>query len=305
MSSPMAGVAVVNAVVFGVYGNVQRNLSDPESLQSYFLAGATAGLAQSVIASPMEMVKTRLQIQKTAQYKSPIDCLIKIARRDGFKGVFKGLNITGFREFFGYGVYFSSYEALTRRSPDEYPITTFHMLLAGGFSGCASWMVTYPLDVIKSRLQADGMSGVVKYSGVFDCLRKSVAEEGWLCLTRGLTPTLIRAFPTNAVTFTVVTWIFRMANVGTKEDELTISDVLEVIPNQSLQLKEYNVIESTSEAPVWSIRGTDCNSILIRIDETETDDEEELEEDIDVELLDSLEAVEDIELISDVAVTIR
>lgn len=60
MSSPLAGVAAINAIVFGVYGNVQRNLSEPNSLVSHFLAGGAAGLCQSVFCSPMELAKTRL-----------------------------------------------------------------------------------------------------------------------------------------------------------------------------------------------------------------------------------------------------
>ena len=59
MSSPMSGVAFVNAIVFGVYGNVQRNTNDPDSLYSHFMAGAAAGLIQSVICSPLELTETR------------------------------------------------------------------------------------------------------------------------------------------------------------------------------------------------------------------------------------------------------
>lgn len=64
MSSPIASVAGINALIFGVYGNVQRRLSDPESLGSHALAGAVAGVVQSFVSSPMELVKTRLQIQE-------------------------------------------------------------------------------------------------------------------------------------------------------------------------------------------------------------------------------------------------
>jgi len=63
MSSPLAGVAFVNAIIFGVQGNIQRRLSDPDSLQAHFLAGAAAGLAQSWVASPMELAKTRMQVK--------------------------------------------------------------------------------------------------------------------------------------------------------------------------------------------------------------------------------------------------
>ena len=75
----MASVAFINAMIFGVYGNVQRRLSDPNSLYSHALAGATAGFVQSFICSPMELVKTRLQIQEqlitngTHLYKDSVD----------------------------------------------------------------------------------------------------------------------------------------------------------------------------------------------------------------------------------------
>lgn len=46
MSSPLLGVAGVNAITFGAYGNVLRLLPDQESLSSITIAGASAGLIQ-------------------------------------------------------------------------------------------------------------------------------------------------------------------------------------------------------------------------------------------------------------------
>ncbi|KAL7740877.1 hypothetical protein ACLKA6_014042 [Drosophila palustris] len=37
----MMGIGLVNAIVFGVYGNVQRLSDNPNSLMSHFWAGAT------------------------------------------------------------------------------------------------------------------------------------------------------------------------------------------------------------------------------------------------------------------------
>ncbi|KAK0169171.1 hypothetical protein PV327_011734 [Microctonus hyperodae] len=81
------------------------------------------------------------------------------------------------------------------------------MLMAGGLSGIVSWVFTYPIDVIKSRLQADKNS---RYVGAIDCLKKSLNEEGVRCLFKGLNSTILRAFPTNAATFTVVNWTIRL-----------------------------------------------------------------------------------------------
>ena len=114
MSSPMAGVAVVNAIVFGVYGTTQKKLSDPDHLSSHFLAGASAGLAQTPVCSPIELAKTRIQLQSSNTFSGPLPCLKDIYRKKGLKGIFNGLGITFLREIPSYGIYFFTYEALTR-----------------------------------------------------------------------------------------------------------------------------------------------------------------------------------------------
>lgn len=211
MSSPMAGVAAVNAIVFGVYGNVQRNRSDPDSLYSHFMAGTAAGLAQSIICSPMELVKTRLQLQDNLpkgafKYKGPMECMRHIWRIEGFRGAFRGLGITAARDMPGFSSYFISYELMVRSVADPSP---FYILMAGGSAGTISWLLTFPIDVVKSRLQADGMSGKPQYNGIVDCLRKSYAEERLGFLSRGLASTLLRAFPMNAVCFLVVSYVLK------------------------------------------------------------------------------------------------
>ena len=46
MSSPLVGVSAMNAISFGVYGNVKRRFAEPESVKSQAVAAATSGLAQ-------------------------------------------------------------------------------------------------------------------------------------------------------------------------------------------------------------------------------------------------------------------
>jgi solute carrier family 25 carnitine/acylcarnitine transporter 20/29 len=80
----MSGVAVVNAIVFGVYGNCQRHLPQPETLSSHLMAGAAAGFAQSFVCSPLELVKSRLQVQQDGvgsgrRYSGAVDCFSQVA----------------------------------------------------------------------------------------------------------------------------------------------------------------------------------------------------------------------------------
>ncbi|XP_077179790.1 mitochondrial basic amino acids transporter isoform X1 [Paroedura picta] len=213
IGSPMMGLTFINALVFGVQGNTIRALRNDTPLNQ-FLAGSAAGAIQCVICCPMELAKTRMQLQGTGEYrlksknyKNSLDCLVKIYRKEGLKGINRGMLSTFLRETPSFGFYFLTYDYLTRylgcEAEDSYIIPK--LLLAGGMSGIVSWLSTYPVDVIKSRLQADGVGGVVQYKGILDCVQKSYHSEGWRVFTRGLTSTLLRAFPVNAATFATVT----------------------------------------------------------------------------------------------------
>lgn len=209
LSSPMAGVAVVNAIIFGVYGNVQKRMSNPDSLQSHFWAGTAAGMCQSVVTSPMELAKTRMQLQTThstggPMFRGPLDCVRYIHRTEGVRGIFRGFGITAVRDVPGFATYFVTYELLMRQSATQ---SAFHTLMAGGFAGVFSWTLSLPFDVIKTRLQADGAS---KYAGMVDCVKQSYRSEGLSFMTKGLSSTLIRAFLMNSVCFYVVAFTIRM-----------------------------------------------------------------------------------------------
>lgn len=210
MSSPMGGVAFVNAIIFGVHGNIMKKVKDPDALSSHLLAGSTAGFLQSFIASPMELSKTRMQIMSDSPgraaklYKNPVDCLKQMYKTEGVRGVFKGQTITILREVPGFGMYFVSYEWMLKKLCPDGNVNPAAILFAGGMAGTASWITCYPMDVIKSRIQADGMFEAAKYNGIRDCVKQSIRAEGLSVLTRGLSTTIIRAFPTNAATFAVV-----------------------------------------------------------------------------------------------------
>jgi len=200
-------------------------------LSSHTALIIVTGLLQTPICSTMELAKIRMQAQGEGQkrgtkgeYKGSFDCLRKIYKAEGIRGLGKGMNATILREVPAFGVYFVSYEIMCREfTPEGGICPTWGLLLAGGFAGCFSWMTSYPIDVIKSRLQVDGVyrNGrfIYKYNGYMDCIRQSVAAEGMGVFFRGLNSTLIRAFPTNAATFTAVAYTLRWLRPNETEAE--------------------------------------------------------------------------------------
>ncbi|KAK3814253.1 MAG: mitochondrial carrier domain-containing protein [Benniella sp.] len=228
MASPMVGVALVNALLFGVYGffmDIQMaNPTDDPTLLQIFLAGTGSGVVNSFISCPMELSKIRLQNQDQGSmsgggtnktfYKGPMDCFKQTYRQGGLRACYRGLWSTILRET-SYGPYFLSYEifcrALTPEGQRTQDLSSSRLVVAGGFAGIAGWLSTYPTDVIKTRIQSqhDSIPKAQQYKGVWDCARQLYKEEGMRVFFKGVNATVIRAFPCNAATFLVYSLAMR------------------------------------------------------------------------------------------------
>ena len=74
MSSPIAGAAFINAILFAAYGQTKHQLNlyrgrKPDEimpLSEIALAGAVAGFVNCIAAGPVELVKTQMQVQYNA-----------------------------------------------------------------------------------------------------------------------------------------------------------------------------------------------------------------------------------------------
>ena len=70
--------------------------------------------------------------------------------------------------------------------------------LTGGVGGCIGAATVFPIDLVKTRLQAqkgDGADGAKRYSGGIDCFWTVLREEGPLALYSGLSAQLIGVWP--------------------------------------------------------------------------------------------------------------
>lgn len=217
MAAPLASVTFQNAVVFQTYAMLSRTFdreipaNDPPSYKGVALGGTAAGAIQSLIISPVELMKIQLQLQsknnQATSLKGPIDVTKRIFRQEGLRGIFRGLTITVLRDAHSHGIYFWVYEYTKeelqpgcRKNGQESYQT---MLLAGGLAGALSWISCYPLDVVKTRLQAQSSeTKSAKYRGIVDCFRQSVRKEGHSVLWRGVGTTVSRAFLVNGAIFT-------------------------------------------------------------------------------------------------------
>mmetsp|Transcript_2909 Transcript_2909/g.7964 ORF Transcript_2909/g.7964 Transcript_2909/m.7964 type:complete len:83 (-) Transcript_2909:1282-1530(-) len=70
-------------------------------------------------------------------------------------------------------------------------------------SSTTAMICTYPLNLIRTRLQASGMPGAVVYHGFFDCLQRSMAVDGFKGLYKGIGPNMMKVVPATSISYAV------------------------------------------------------------------------------------------------------
>lgn len=191
-----------------------------------FHAGCASGAIQTIVSTTVELSKIQMQMQNIGTRVSssqrrfgPASILTYLYKKEGLRGPFRGFLVTLLRDCPGYGVYFASYayfcELFTKDGQSRHSLHPSRMLLAGGFCGMISWIVCYPVDIIKTRVQTEGFRPYGRYKNYTECIRECYAEGGLRVFTRGLSSTLIRSFPVNAVTLCTASLIERFLHQNT------------------------------------------------------------------------------------------
>lgn len=156
-------IAPESALKFAAYEQVKRlirqNKTRPMSIYERFVAGACAGGISQTAIYPLEVLKTRLALGKTGQYTSIFDAALKIYANEGIKSFYRGYmpNMLGIIPYAGIdlAVYETLKNKYLRQHENEQP--SFWVLLAcGSASSTLGQVCSYPLALIRTRLQAQG-----------------------------------------------------------------------------------------------------------------------------------------------------
>lgn len=139
-----------------------------------------------------------------------VHCAQELYKTGGIRSIYKGTFATLLRDLPGAVAYFGTYEWIKRTiiqyqqksnvegDQKEVTLSPTAILTAGGLAGMATWAVSIPADVLKSRYQT-APEGT--YKNLLDVYKVLIKEEGYGALFKGLRPALIRAFPANAAAF--------------------------------------------------------------------------------------------------------
>jgi len=175
-------------------------------------AGGVAGIVSRTAVSPMERLKILYQVQHVtghdvqAKYTTQWQSLKRILQEEGVQGFFRGNGANCIRVFPYTGVQFlsmSEYSKAYKSFKGSKSLSAWEKQFVGGFAGVTSVLLTYPLDMVRGRLTAQGGAvESVQYKGLMDGCYKILKQEGFRGLYSGIAPTLIGIYPYVALNYT-------------------------------------------------------------------------------------------------------
>jgi len=226
LSVPLAGTMLETACLFSINNKIMSWMRTPRDtghqlpLWKVIVSGGITGGLVAVILTPMELIKSRLQVQTNTvkTYRGPLDCVLKSVKTEGWRVMFRGHVATTLREIPGTAAWFTSYDVVVRfLEPNLTPIkvvngketrnspSPFTSMLGGAIGGTLYWLAFYPADTVKSAVQT---SSNTRRRHVFWSMLLSIYKQhGVRGLYAGITPTLVRAAPSNAAVFVTYEWL--------------------------------------------------------------------------------------------------
>jgi len=175
-------------------------MPDASKFATDFLLGGVSGAVAKTLTAPIERIKLVVQTQdanpkirsgEVPRYKGIIDCGTRIVQEQGFKRFWDGNFVNCIRYFPTQAFNLSFKDTFKAMFPKYNPKTEFASffganLASGGMSAACSMTIVYPLDYARTRLASDVGSGKKSFSGLGDCIKKTMAgPKGFFGLYAG------------------------------------------------------------------------------------------------------------------------
>ncbi|KAI0201933.1 mitochondrial carrier domain-containing protein [Astrocystis sublimbata] len=208
MSSNLEDASAVKAKYSPANKNGQFVEFVSEPVVAAFCAGGVAGAVSRTVVSPLERLKILLQVQSAGhtEYKLSVGkALGKMWKEEGWRGFMRGNGTNCVRIVPYSAVQFGSYNLYRRHifERGDRTMNAFERLLCGGIAGITSVFLTYPLDIVRTRLSIQTASFAAlsqaqqdKLPGMWTTMNTMYKSEGGMAaLYRGIIPTVAGVAP--------------------------------------------------------------------------------------------------------------
>ncbi|KAE8700160.1 Adenine nucleotide transporter BT1 [Hibiscus syriacus] len=202
-------VAPSKAIELFAFDTVNKLLSPKPGEESKIpipaslVAGACAGVSSTLVTYPLELVKTRITIEKD-MYDGILDAFLKILRKEGPAELYRGLapSLIGVIPYAATNYFaYDTLRRLYRKISKEEKIGNIETLLIGSLAGAISSSATFPLEVARKHMQVGTLSGRQVYKNVVHALSSILEQEGIHGLYKGLGPSCMKLVPAAGISF--------------------------------------------------------------------------------------------------------
>ncbi|ELR17214.1 mitochondrial 2oxodicarboxylate carrier 1, putative [Acanthamoeba castellanii str. Neff] len=182
------------------------------------MAGALAGLCEVLCMYPLDVVKTRFQLQTAAEarYSSVLGTFRDIIKTEGFSKLYRGIASPIMAEAPKRAMKFSmneQYKKLFTNASGQ--LSGPGHVAAGGCAGMTEALVNCPFELVKVRMQARSNAGL--YKNTWHAARSVIQTEGALTLYRGFGSMLWRNGVWNGAYFGIIQQVKRLLPVWSSE----------------------------------------------------------------------------------------
>lgn len=183
-----------------------------ESALKSFLSGGIGGACCVLVGHPLDLVKVRMQTGGDAGNKGVFGMLSNTVRKEGVKGLYRGVSapLTAVSpmfavSFWSYDIgqrmvkYYGQYGMTDDQKAQPYTLSMSEICMAGAISAIPTTGIMAPSERIKCLLQVQAneveKGGKARYSGMLDCAKQVLKEGGLASLYKGTVATLARDIP--------------------------------------------------------------------------------------------------------------
>ncbi|XP_026940591.1 mitochondrial coenzyme A transporter SLC25A42 isoform X3 [Sagmatias obliquidens] len=191
-SATMVRVVPYAAIQFSAHEEYKRLLGSyygfrGEALPPWprLLAGALAGTTAASLTYPLDLVRARMAVTPKEMYSNIFHVFIRISREEGLKTLYHGFIPTVLGVIPYAGLSFFTYETLKslhREYSGRLQPYPFERMIFGACAGLIGQSASYPLDVVRRRMQTAGVTGHQRTS-IARTMHTIMREEG---VVRGL-----------------------------------------------------------------------------------------------------------------------
>jgi len=160
-------------------------------------SGGAAGATSLLFVYPLDFARTRMAVDvgkgKDRQFTGLAQCIGSIYKKDGFRGVYQGFNISVAGIIVYRAAYFGGFDtAKSMLIRDPKKATFWQNWAIAQVVTTGAGIISYPFDTVRRRMMMQAGRGEVLYTSSLDCWRKLAAAEGYRAFFKGAFSNILR-----------------------------------------------------------------------------------------------------------------